>query len=322
VNGGWAYGSVPFIIAVGGFSSGSGVGALSASSVKQFIIIQGIIMTVGIAIAGLLMKDPPKNWWPEDVDPLGWVKNKLAARSLKNNPPAFSHYTLRQMWYTPQAKWLGIQYALYIGSSLFGVAYYYEFGKEMGLGAVAVVAGAAGFALADGGFRPFYGLLSEYIGRRRTMAYGYALGSIFQLLTLVAGLNHEPVLFAICAVISGGLAGTNFPMTAAAVADYYGENNNAVNYGSIYAFKAIGGSFAGGVAALIMTGTIVGNAHFHWSHGFIFGGTLAALASVVVYFKCKPPTREQWQTALAKAEQVEPLGVREEVPAPEGVIIG
>ena len=48
------------------------------------------------------------------------------------------------------------------------------------------------------------------------------------------------------------------------VADYYGETNNAINYGSIYAFKALGGSFAGGGAALIMTGTLYGTAHFHW----------------------------------------------------------
>jgi sugar phosphate permease len=111
-------------------------------------------------------------------------------------------------------------------------------------------------------------------------------------------------------------------MTAAAVADYYGENNNAVNYGSIYAFKAIGGSFAGGVAALIMTGTIVGSAQFHWARGFAFGATLAALAAVVVYFKCKPPTREQWQTAVAKASRAKPIPVVEDVPAPEGVVVG
>jgi MFS family permease len=319
VNGGWAYGSVPFILAVGGFSTGGGVGNLSPSAVKSFILIQGLIMTVGIFFAGLLMKDPPKSWWPHDVDPLNWVKNKMAARSLKNNPPAYSHYTLRQMWYTPQAKWLGIQYALYIGSSLFGVAYYFTFGQEMHLGAAAVVGGAAGFALADGGFRPFYGLLSEYIGRRRTMAYAYALGMVFQLATLVAGLNHEPVLFAICAIFSGGMAGANFPMTAAAVADYYGENNNAVNYGSIYAFKAIGGSFAGGVAALIMTGTVLGNAQFHWVRGFIFGATLATLAAIIVYYKCKPPTREQWQTALAKAEAKTWNDLARETATPEQV---
>jgi OFA family oxalate/formate antiporter-like MFS transporter len=300
VNGGWAYGSVPFILAVGGFSTAGGVGLLSPSAVKHFILIQGIIMTVGIAIGGWFMKDPPKNWWPSDVDPLNWAKNKRTARDLQSNPPALGHYTLKQMWATPQAKWLGIQYALYIGCSLFGVAYYYDFGTEMHLGAVAAVAGVAGFSLADGAFRPVYGLISEHIGRRRTMAYAYSLNVIFQLLTLWAGMAHIPVLFAIFAVISGGLSGANFPMTAAAVADYYGENNNAVNYGSVYAWKALGGSFAGGIAALIMTGTLYGAAQFHWVRGFFFGAALGAIAAVVVYFKCKPPTHAQWERALAK----------------------
>jgi MFS transporter, OFA family, oxalate/formate antiporter len=304
VNGGWAYGSVPFILAVGGFATGGGASIMSASAVQHFIIIQGIIMTVGIAIAGWFMKDPPKNWWPTEVDPLKWAQNKRTARDLQSNPPARSHYTLRQMWYTPQAKWLGIQYAFYIGCSLFGVAYYYDFGTAMHLGQWAAVGGAAGFALADGCFRPVYGLISEYIGRRRTMAYAYSLNVIFQLLTLWAGLSHQAALFAICAVISGGLSGANFPMTAATVADYYGENNNAVNYGSVYAWKALGGSFAGGVAALIMTGTLYGNAQFHWERGFFFGAALGAVAAVIVYFKCKAPTREQWQSALAKANSV------------------
>jgi MFS transporter, OFA family, oxalate/formate antiporter len=305
VNGGWAYGSVPFILAVGGFATGGGVGAtLSASAVQHFILIQGVIMTVGIGIGAWFLKDPPKNWWPSSVDPLNWAKSKRTARDLLSNPPALGHYTLGQMWATPQAKWLGIQYALYIGSSLFGVAFYFSFGTAMHLGLWAAVGGAAGFNLADGAFRPVYGLISERIGRRRTMAYAYAGNCVFQLLTLWAGLSHQPALFAICAVISGGLSGANFPMTAAAVADYYGENNNAINYGSIYAFKALGGSFAGGIAALIMTGTLYGTATFHWERGFFFGAALAAVATAVVYFKCKPPTREQWQRAVAKSTPV------------------
>jgi MFS family permease len=307
VNGGWAYGSVPFILAVGGFATGGGVSAtLSPGAVKTFIIVQGIIMTVGIAIGGYFLKDPPKSWWPSDVDPVNWAKSKRTARDLQSNPPALSHYTLKQMWYTPQAKWLAAQYALYIGCSLFGVAFYYSFGTAEHLGLWAAVGGAAGFNLADGGFRPFYGWLSEYIGRRRTMAYAYSLNVVFQLLTLWAGISHIPALFAIFAVISGGLSGANFPMTAATVADYYGENNNAINYGSIYAFKAIGGSFAGGIAALIMTGTLYGTAEFHWVRGFFFGAALGAIAAIIVYFKCKPPTRDQWRHALARAGTTTP----------------
>ena len=137
-----AYGAVPFIIAIGGFTSGAGAAAnMSPGSVKTFILIQGSIMTVGIALAGWFLKDPPKNWWPKVIDPLNW--HKRSTRDLLANPPALRHYTLPQMWRTPQAKWLGLQYAFYVGCSLFGVAYYYGFGQAMGLGKWAYVGGAA-----------------------------------------------------------------------------------------------------------------------------------------------------------------------------------
>ena len=296
VCGGFAYGAVPFIFI---FSY-----ALHPNTYVWVLDLVGAFMLVVLVICGAYFQDPPKNWWPAEVNPLDWSKNKRTARDLQSNPPALGHYSLKTMWATPQAKWLGIQYALYIGCSLFGVAFYYSFGTAMHLGLWAAVGGAAGFNLADGAFRPVYGLISEHIGRRRTMAYAYSLNVVFQLATLAAGLNHQPALFAIFAVISGGLSGANFPMTAAAVADYYGENNNAINYGSVYAFKALGGSFAGGLAALIMTGTLYGAATFHWERGFFFGAALGAVAAVVVYFKCKAPTREQYERALAKTAPV------------------
>lgn len=49
------------------------------------------------------------------------------------------------------------------------------------------------------------------------------------------------------------------------------------------------GSFAGGIAALIMTGTLYGTATFHWAYGFFFGAALGALAALTVAFFCKPP---------------------------------
>lgn len=297
VNGGWAYGAVPFIFVIGAASSGGGATAsMSAHTLKTYIIVQGLIMTVGICLAGVYLKDPPKNWWPKEIDPLNWHKH--STRDLRNNPPALRHFDGGQMWRTPQAKWIGIQYALYIGCSLFGVAYYYSFAQAMNLGTAAAVVGFAGFSLADGICRPIYGFISEFIGRRKTMIYAYSGNVVFQLLALWAGEEHNAVLFVICAVISGGLSGANFPMTAAMVADYYGETNNAINYGSIYAFKALGGSFAGGVAALIMTGTLYGTASFHWAFGFFFGAALGALAALTVAVFCKPPTPAQMERAV------------------------
>jgi hypothetical protein len=112
-------------------------------------------------------------------------------------------------------------------------------------------------------------------------------------------------------------------MTAACVADYYGENNNAVNYGSVYAWKALGGSFAGGLAALVMTGTLTGTAQFHWVRGFLFGAALGAAAALIVYFKCKPPTVEEWEVALGKAEVADRRKLAADaVRSREGVVVG
>jgi MFS family permease len=95
-------------------------------------------------------------------------------------------------------------------------------------------------------------------------------------------------------------------MTAALVADYWGENNNAVNYGSIYAFKAVGGSFAGGVAALVMTGTLWGNSHYHWAYGFFFGAGLGLIAMLVVRFLVRRPTPEEVEAAVRAAPDEAP----------------
>src|SRR6516225_11583144 len=57
VNGGWAYGAVPFIFAIGAASSGGGAITMSPSTLKHYIWIQAIIMTVGIVGAGFFMKD-------------------------------------------------------------------------------------------------------------------------------------------------------------------------------------------------------------------------------------------------------------------------
>jgi MFS family permease len=300
VNGGWAYGAVPFIFIIGAAGTGSGATNMTNSQIHNYIIIQGAIMTVGIVVAGFFMKDPPKNWWPKEIDPLNWHKH--STRDLRSNPPSLRHYGLGEMWRTPQAKWVGIQYALYVGCSLFGVAYYVPFAKALGLGYIGVV-GFAGFSLADGLFRPIYGYISEFIGRRKTMIYAYSGNVVFQLLAYYTGANHQAVLFAICAVISGGLSGANFPMTAALVADYWGETNNAVNYGSIYAWKALGGSFAGGFAALVMTGTLYGTASFHWVRGFWFGATLGALAALTLIFMVRRPSVEQMEKAVQAHEE-------------------
>jgi MFS family permease len=299
VDGGWPYGAVPWIIAIGALTGSAA--HLSVGTVKTILVADGIVITVVTFIAGWFMVDPPKNWWPKQVDPLNWTKYKKrsTAGELAVNPPAVRQAGPRVMWRTPQAKWIGIEHCLFVGASLFGVAFVYPFGQAMGLGAAAVIAGAIGFDLLDGFGRTFYGWMSEIFGRRPTMVATYIAQAVFLMLTYWMGLIHQPVLFAICAFLAGSVAGTGFAMAPLLVADYYGENYNAINYATIYSWKALGGSFAGGLAAIIMTGNVLSNGTPNWFRGFVFGAILVVLAALVLGFLVKQPTLEQ----ITKAEE-------------------
>jgi MFS transporter, OFA family, oxalate/formate antiporter len=54
-----------------------------------------------------------------------------------------------------------------------------------------------------------------------------------------------------------------------------------------------------------MTGTLYGTAQFHWLQGFVFGAALGAIAAVMVWFLCKPPTVPQMEAAIQKAAEKE-----------------
>jgi len=315
IDGGFAYGALPWIIAMGALGAAGGASGMTPSTVTGFLITQGITITVVVVAFGLFIVDPPKHWWPAYIDPLRWSAEAAAkrVRDLLKNPPAPRHLGTKAMWKTPQPIWMGIQFALFVGSSLFGVTYYFPFAVAMHMGSVAAVGGFAGFGLADGVCRPIYGKVSELLGRRNTMMLIYGCNAVTQFAAYFAGFYQIAWLFAVLAVISGGFSGANFALTPSLVADYYGESTQAANYGTIYSWKMVGGSFASGIAALIMTGTLVGTPHFHWFAGFVFGAALAVLAVIVVWLFCKRPTDGQYQRAFAEQDaqdQAEAAGAR------------
>jgi MFS family permease len=173
----------------------------------------------------------------------------------------------------------------------------------MSLGAVVVVAGGAGFSLADGVGRALFGYLGDLFGRRRVMLVSYFFGFILQMLVLMSGLLHLAAGFAIFAVLSGLLSGVGFALTATIVPDYWGTNHNAQNYATVYSFKTVGGIVAGGVAALVITGGFAeAQGQPHWLRGFILGSGLLAIGFLILLLRVTRPTVEQMQKARADAQ--------------------
>lgn len=80
VNGGFAYGSIPFIVIFNYW--------FTPANHSMVLYLVGVYMLVLMAGCGLFFKDPPKNWWPSSVNPIRWAADKEARKTLARNPPA------------------------------------------------------------------------------------------------------------------------------------------------------------------------------------------------------------------------------------------
>lgn len=286
VDGGWAYGAVPFIILY--------ATSFNTHDFVNILYFTGVVLGGGLIIISFWFKDPPKSWWPKEVDPIAFGKSK-EAWSLKKNPPAIRQMTTRQMWRTSKPPWMVLEFLFIAGTSLFGVGFYYPFAVAMHLGAIAIVAGATGFAFTDGIGRPLVGLLSDVVGRRWAEVIVYSCLGVTTIGSLVMGRLHLAIPFVIFALLSGGTSGSLFVLNPLMVSDYFGTDHQTENYGTIYAAKIAGGVYGGVVAAYLITGT----GSYTWA--FIVAGLMALAAAAIAALFFAPPTEAEVRRAMGDA---------------------
>ncbi|GAA1685243.1 hypothetical protein GCM10009765_38190 [Fodinicola feengrottensis] len=119
------------------------------------------------------------------------------------------------------------------GINIFGIAFQVPFGKEMGFAAAIAATGAALKSIVNGTGRGVIGWISDKYGRRQTLVLVCIVLGLAQFGVLATGLMQNLALFLLCSMISGFGGGAIFPLFAAMTADYFGENNNASNYGMV-----------------------------------------------------------------------------------------
>jgi MFS family permease len=276
VNGGFAYGAVPFIFI---FSYG-----FHMSNFKLVLNLVGLYMLIVVAVCGFLFRDPPKNWWPAEVDPLTWNRdqsNKKAAKKLAKNPPAVRQYTPKEAVRTGMLPLMWGCLVIIGGVSLFGINFQVPFAKESGFGPFIVASSAGVLAIVNGTGRALVGWLSDHLGRRQTLTLVLLISAAGQFGVLYAGEARNLWLFMFFAFINGFGGGAFYPLFAALVPDYFGENYNASNYGLVYSAKLFGGVGGGGLAA----GVIVA---WGYTGAYILAGCIAIVAAVLTLFLRQP----------------------------------
>ncbi|MEU7577068.1 OFA family MFS transporter [Streptomyces sp. NPDC041068] len=283
VNGAFAYGAVPFIFL---FSYG-----FDTSNYRTVLDLVGFYVLAVTLVAGLFFKDPPKNWWPADVDPLRLDGDARTATALAKNPPAARQFTPGEALRTGVIPLMWVCMLCCAGVSIFGISFQVPFAKEMGFGPLIAASSMGVMSVINGTGRGVVGWLSDRLGRRHTLTYVCLVLAVGQFGVLWAGEIGNQPLFLAFAFLSGFAGGAFYPLFAALVPDYFGENNNASNYGMVYSAKLVSGLFGGGLGAMVVH-----------SWGYIGAYTTAGVVSLLaagLSLLLRQPTASRARDALA-----------------------
>jgi MFS transporter, OFA family, oxalate/formate antiporter len=133
----------------------------------------------------------------------------------------------------------------------------------------------------DGFGRPFFGWLSDNIGREHTMFIAFGTAALM-LLTLSA-YGHVPIVFVLATAVYFGVFGEIYSLFPATCGDTFGSKFATTNNGMLYTAK--------GTASLLVPLASVISATYGWKAVFVVAVALNAMAALMAVFVIKPLRR-------------------------------
>lgn len=209
--------------------------------------------------------------------------------NISVSPSPLKEFTWRQMMRTP-VFWLmySIMTMVTVGG-LMAVAQLGPMAQDYGVADVPVrllgfEAAALPFAMAldralNGLTRPFFGWVSDRLGRENTMFVAFGLEGI-AILFLVT-LAHIPVFFVLLSGLTFFAWGEVFSLFPALCGDIFGRKFAATNYGLLYTAKGM-------AALLVPLGSLLREKTGTWITIFAMAVALDFLAAVLALFVLKP----------------------------------
>jgi len=227
---------------------------ISTDGYAHTFVVWGFIQGIIVLVMGLFIVRPPVGWMPA-----GWTEEKDAALRKRINTSAVD-MSPRQMVRQPSFWAIYLMMALMaftglvVTAQLKPIAHFYKVDTVVvAFGLTALILAIQLDRILNGLTRPFWGWVSDHIGRENTMFVAFGL----QSLTIIALLQliHHPIWF----IVLSGLAffswGEIFSLFPSITGDLFGRQYATTNYGIVYTAKGLAAIFAGPVAALAMHAT-------------------------------------------------------------------
>ena len=187
-----------------------------------------------------------------------------------------------------------LMFVLVAAGGLMATAQLGPIAKDFHIGDVPVnimglVLPALTFALAidrvlNGLTRPFFGWVSDQIGREKTMLIAFSMESVGILALYQFG--HEPVAFVILTGIVFFAWGEIYSLFPSTCADTFGSKYAAANAGLLYTAK-------GTASLLVPLSSVLTAATGNWHAVFIVGSIMNAIAALMAWFVLKPMRAKQ-----------------------------
>ena len=233
-----------------GFGAGSAltvapIADLIRSAGYQNAFIQwGIIQGLVVVIAAMFIRAPAQGWVPANWD--------AAAESLEAvKRQSGREFTSPQMATTPQFWLLYLMMTMVATGGLMATAQLAPMATDFKVDKTVVSflwisLPALTFALSadrilNGLCRPFWGWVSDHIGRERTMAIAFSLEGL--AIFLLINFAHDPLLFVIFSAFTFFGWGEIYSLMPAICGDFFGRKFATANYGFLYTAKGTASLF-------------------------------------------------------------------------------
>ncbi len=267
--------------ATGVVAAGYGFGAIlttfpidamiKSSGYQSTLLTYGIILGGIGALAGLFMHAPPADHHE--------VLNMESVPQVADVGP-------KVMLKTPLFWLLFVMMTMMSTGGLMVISQFAPFMRDFGVADVIIFGMAAlPFALTfdritNGLTRPFFGWVSDKIGRENTMFMAFSLEAVAVFLMLY--VRDNALLFALMSGVVFFGWGEIFSLFPSTLTDTFGSKNATTNYGFLYMAQGIGSVLGGPIAAAMHDAT------GSWQPVFFTIIAMDALTALLAFFVLKP----------------------------------
>ena len=273
-------------IVVSGFGLASVYAAPLARALVAAYGLQGMMLIFGVAffivVVGLaqLLKTPPAGYVPPEA-------NVSVASATSAAPAPQRDFTPGEVLRVPHFWLLWAIYAIGAGAGLMVIGKMAKIvGTQAGLGAETAAILVSVLAIGNGGGRVLAGMLSDRIGRFRTLLICLLLQAVLLVLlsfTMKGSVLATVPVLTVFALLLGANYGSNLAVFPAISKDWFGLKHFGVNYGLLFTAWGVGG-----FVMSLVAGATWNDAAGSFGGAYYLAAALLLVAAVVTQV-VKPP---------------------------------